>query len=94
MGYAVLMTTHNPEHALLLDSKTWMLNHDGKLSYGSSRELVNTETLSRLYSVDVRVSKLDGSRRSVCYVENLEGPPDKGLSDSYPGDSAPTDPPM
>lgn len=94
MGYAVLMTTHNPEHALLLDSKTWMLNHDGKLSYGSSRELVNTETLSRLYSVDVRVSKLDCSCRSVCYVESLEGPLDKGLSDSYPGDSAPTDPPM
>ena len=92
MGYAVLMTTHNPEHALLLDSEAWMLDHDGKLSYGSSRELVNTEALSNLYSVDVRVSRLNDSCRNVCYIESLEGSSDKGLSDSYPYDSAPTDP--
>ena len=92
MGYAVLMTTHNPEHALLLDSEAWMLDHDGKLSYGSSRELVNTEDLSNLYSVDVRVSRLNDSCRNVCYIESLEGSSDKGLSDSYPYDSAPTDP--
>ena len=94
MGYAVLMTTHNPEHALLLDSEAWMLDHDGKLSYGSSRELVNTEALSNLYSVDVRVSRLDDSCRKVCYIESLEGSYDKGLSNSYPYDSAPTDPPV
>lgn len=73
MGYAVIMTTHNPEHSLLLDSEVWMLDHDGRMTAGSAEELVNTRMLSGLYSADIAVSRPDGSDRNVCYVRSLGG---------------------
>ena len=71
MGYAVIMTTHNPEHSLLLDCKVWMLDHKGHMETGTADELVNLRMLSGLYSADLAVSRPEDSERNVCFIKSL-----------------------
>jgi iron complex transport system ATP-binding protein len=71
LGYAVLMTTHNPEHSLLLDSIVWILSRNGTMTEGTANDLVNERTLRGLYTSNICVSEMPSSKRRVCYVSSL-----------------------
>ena len=71
LGYAVLMTTHNPEHSLLLNSTVWILSRDGRMIVGSAEELVTEKTLRGLYTSDIHVSEMPSVGRKVCFVNQL-----------------------
>lgn len=65
-GVAVLMTTHDPNHALALSSEVLCLDRAGGQSYGAASELLGANELSALYGVPVAVGDLCDSRgRSV-----------------------------
>ena len=70
-GYAVLMTTHNPEHPLLLSSDVWILAPGGTLSAGSGEELLTEENLRRLYDADLRILPPEIAGRRVCLLRSL-----------------------
>lgn len=70
-GYAVLMTTHNPEHSLLLSSTVWLLDRDGQMTVGSSEDLITEKTLRSLYSTDICVGKIPSSERKICFVNKI-----------------------
>ena len=71
LGYAVLMTTHNPEHSLLLDSSVWILGRDGRMAVGSSEELITEDTLRGLYTSEICVSEMPSIGRRICYVNKI-----------------------
>jgi iron complex transport system ATP-binding protein len=71
LGYAVLMTTHNPEHSLLLDSIVWILGRDGEMVVGSAEELISEKSLRGLYSSEIFVSKIPNVERKICFVKKL-----------------------
>lgn len=71
LGYSVLMTTHNPEHSLLLNSLVWVLNRDGQLIAGTAEELISEQTLRKLYTSPICVSQLTEYGRKICYVGKL-----------------------
>ena len=71
LGYAVLMTTHNPEHSLLLNSIVWILSRNGKMVVGSAKELITEKTLRGLYASEIRVSEVPFCNRKVCFVNKL-----------------------
>jgi iron complex transport system ATP-binding protein len=71
LGYAILMTTHNPEHSLLLDSKVWMLGRNGKMAVGVADELITEKTLRGLYASDICVSEIPSVNRKICFVNKL-----------------------
>jgi iron complex transport system ATP-binding protein len=71
LGYAILMTTHNPEHSLLLNSAVWILDRDGRLSTGSDDELITENTLRDLYTSEICVSKISFANRKICYINKL-----------------------
>lgn len=52
-GMAVVMTTHDPNHALLLGSDVLCLGQDGFLTQGRAREVLDAPLLSALYGVPV-----------------------------------------
>ncbi len=54
-GYAVLMTTHAPEHAFLCDAQTVLLLRDAPPVCGSAEEVVTERNLRDAYGVRVRV---------------------------------------
>ena len=64
-GYAVIMTTHNPDHAIMLGDRVGILDRDGRLTAGQAGEVVTEETLSRVYRIPVRiVDVLEVGRRA------------------------------
>lgn len=75
-GYTVVMTTHNPEHPLLLygrcpNSQTAILDGAGHLKAGDTAEIVNEENLCRLYQVDLTLVDVPGSQHKACTLTGL-----------------------
>lgn len=67
-NYAVIMTTHNPDHPLLLDCTTWLLRKNGKIESASSKEIINRKTLTELYGTDVIVINIEQAKRNACFM--------------------------
>lgn len=67
-GYALIMTTHNPEHAIILDGKVAILNRKGVLSIGQAAETLNAETLSDLYELSIKTIYDEDAKRKICVV--------------------------
>ena len=65
-GFAVVMTTHMPDHAILLGGKTAILNQEGRLRCGPMEDMITDEHLQEIYRVDVRVVNVAEAGRKVC----------------------------
>ena len=52
-GMAVVMTTHDPNHALLLGGDVLCLGRGGCYTQGRAREVLDAPSLSALYGVPV-----------------------------------------
>ena len=75
-GYTIIMTTHNPEHPLLLHgrlphSQTAILGRDGTLQAGNTADILNNERLEQLYGVGLRLLDMPDWPRRVCAVAQL-----------------------
>ena len=67
-GFALLMTTHNPDHANILGGKVAILNREGVLGVGLAAETVTAETLTRLYGLKIKTVYDADAKREVCIV--------------------------
>lgn len=67
--YAVLITTHTPDHPLLLDCTTWLLNKAGHLSCGTARDTITTATMRCLYGDNVTVTHVPLIDRPTCLID-------------------------
>lgn len=67
-GYAVIMTTHNPDHAIILDGKVAILDKNGVLGVGHAADTLNKEILSTLYNLDIKTVYDEDAKRNVCIV--------------------------
>ena len=70
-GYAVVITTHNPDHALLLGGKAALLDNSGTPITGRATHVVTQENLSRIYQTDVRLEYIESIKRMACVYSNL-----------------------
>ena len=70
-GYAIIITTHNPDHAIMLGGTTAILDRDGRLTVGSTEEIITEETLRKLYDADLSLVKLDEVDRPICVPPDL-----------------------
>jgi len=70
-GYAIIMTTHNPDQPILLGGKVAMLNSDGTLAVGESSDTLTSERLSELYGCDLHLVYVDEVDRVACVSSNL-----------------------
>lgn len=64
-GVGVMMTTHNPNDALLYATAVAIMGPGGRLFAGRPRDILTKELLDELYGVPVRMVPVSG-RRSVC----------------------------
>ena len=76
-GLAVVMTTHDPNHALALESEAMCLGSGGVVACGSARQVVTAPLLERLYGVAVQMGgacvPLVGARRAAFAGNEGEG---------------------
>ena len=70
-GFAVVLTTHDPNHALLLGGRTALLGDDGTLISGSTTDIVTQENLENVYSTDMCLKYWSEIGRSVCVFPGL-----------------------
>lgn len=61
-GYGVLLSTHNPQHALTFATRTLALADGQVAALGSPEEVLTPELVSRLYGVDVIFAQTQAGR--------------------------------
>ncbi len=64
-GYAILMTTHHPDHALLVGTGVLGLREGRIVGAGTPRVLLTSAFLSELYGAPIRILEEDGTRACV-----------------------------
>ena len=70
-GYAVVLTTHNPDQVLLLDAKTAVIDHESKFHFGPWQEILTEQLLSAMYGVHLSLIKVEGIDRMVSVAPGL-----------------------
>lgn len=75
-GYAVLMTSHSPDHAFLIANKVILIRDGTVFGAGSPDETITEDALSRLYGTQAKVFAQDmeatGKKVKVC-IPVIEG---------------------
>ena len=54
-GIGIIMASHHPDHAFLCDSDVILISSDGRTSAGHCDEMLTEETLSKAYSIPIRI---------------------------------------
>jgi iron complex transport system ATP-binding protein len=70
-GYAVVMTTHNPDHALLLGGRAALMLCGGQLVSGAAEDIITESMLRQIYGIDIRLEELKGPGRTVAVYPSL-----------------------
>ena len=70
-GYAVIITTHNPDHAIMLGGTTAILDRSGHLTVGDSSQIITEDTLREVYCTDLKLVYMEDVGRYVCLPPNL-----------------------
>jgi len=72
-GYLVLMSTHNPEHALLYADMVLVLKEGKAMMFGAPDEVLSPETIKKVYGVSVELEKMQTGRGQVpVFIPNLD----------------------
>ena len=67
-GIAVLLCTHDPDHAFQVADRALLLGEGRAIAMGPIADVLTNANLSRLYGIDVRVAQVEGptGARRVC----------------------------
>lgn len=60
-GKIVIQISHNPNHALQLGGKALLL-FPGKTTYGTVEDIINGESLSKLYGTEILIEEIKGKK--------------------------------
>ena len=76
LGFTIIMTTHNPDHPMLLHSalphsRVSILNEHGKLQTGLAPEIITEANLKALYQTDLRLVYVPALQRQICAITHL-----------------------
>ena len=70
-GFAVVNTTHNPDHAMLLGGRAAILDRQGHLVSGKTSDIITEDSLKRVYGSDLELKYIEEFGRKVCVYPNL-----------------------
>lgn len=65
-GMSVIMTSHIPDHAILLNGLVGLLDQQGHFISGSCSEVISEDVLSKLYDTELHLVHIDVLNRTVC----------------------------
>ena len=60
------MTTHNPDHPILLNSSVCLLARDGRLRKGTVDEIMQEDILDEVYQAKLIIRDVADAGRRVC----------------------------
>jgi len=69
-GYAIIMTTHQPEHAIMLDKYSAIIDYNGNFKFGESKKIITESLLSDLYKIKIKIPFIESlQRKVVCPID-------------------------
>ena len=66
-----MITTHNPDHALLLRDNAGILDRNGHLMSGPSEDIITEKNLTDVYNYDLRLVYIEELDRYACIAPKL-----------------------
>ncbi len=69
-GYGVVFTTHDPNQALLLETRVAAFDKNGRFSFGNYDEVLNRDFLRSMYGIDLHLFDIEEIGR-VCVAPGL-----------------------
>lgn len=69
---AVLLTTHTPDHAILLGGQTAILSREYGMKVGQTDEIVTEENLCSIYQAKLYLVDIPVVHRKACIADNLD----------------------
>lgn len=55
MGYAVVMTTHSPDHAFMCHSKVVLLQRELPMRFGEAVDIITEKNMKQAYGINVKI---------------------------------------
>ncbi len=71
-GYGIVMTTHNPDQAIMLEGKVAVFDRHSRFSFGAWDQILTDKVLSEIYNVPLKLLEVAGHSRKVCIPPDLE----------------------
>ena len=71
-GYGIILTSHNPDHIMMLDCSVGILSRDGSFRSGRAREVITEPELRALYNSRIHVTYVEAAGRTVCIPGGLQ----------------------
>lgn len=68
-GMAIILTTHLPDHAFMLNSMTGLFFPDGQLKFGKSQQIMTAKNLTSVYQTPLTLTYLPKLRRYTCQIK-------------------------
>jgi iron complex transport system ATP-binding protein len=68
----VILTSHTPDHAIMLRGKTGILDRRGSFVIGATDEIVTEENLAEIYQAELHMVYIDCVDRNACIAGNLQ----------------------
>ena len=69
--YTIIMTTHLPDHAILLDGQVGILDSESNFIIGTTEKTISEELLSKIYNADIKVRYIEDLGRKVCFPGDI-----------------------
>ena len=69
-GFAIVMTTHNPDHCMMLGGKVAILSKEGHLEVGGI-DILTEDRLKSVYKTDLSLTYVDSVGRVACVPKGL-----------------------
>jgi iron complex transport system ATP-binding protein len=66
MGFSIIITTHQPDHAMMLEGYTGIMNYNGVMIFGETKEVVKEELLTKLYNTKIKLISVPEVKRKLC----------------------------
>jgi len=70
-GLTILMTTHMPDHAILLGGKVGILDRDGHMLVGAAETIISEESLKNIYNTQLHLIYIEQIKRMTCVAGNI-----------------------
>ena len=73
-GYGIVLSTHDPDHALLVGTRVAIIAEGGLKAVGKTRDVVTAAALTALYRTEVQVEETPSGRRVCVPMWQRPGP--------------------
>lgn len=71
-GYSILMTTHNPDHCIMLNAKVGIFDKTGALNVGTCEQMLTEENLSELFGTQIKMVYAESVKRNTFVFKGIE----------------------